>query len=87
MPIIRDQHMDIVKLRLGRNEDIQRDLRVHKDSIAIMPEQPFQALGFGFREFLPDDGHDPAVFRPEAPDHVFAEDEVWVALEFVVEVV
>jgi len=84
VPIICDQQVDIRELWLGRYKHVERDLRVHEHRITVVPHKPLQPLAFGFGKLFADDGHDPAVFRPQSADHMFAEDVVRISMEFIV---
>lgn len=77
----------MAKLWFWRYKDIQGNLGVHQDGVAIVPQEPFQSLILWFCKLLSDDSYDPAVLRPQASDHVLAQDEMRIAMELVVKIV
>ena len=67
-----------------RQEEGEGNVGVHEYGVAVVPEEPFEAVGGRERELRAEEREEEGMFGPEAREHAFTEDEGGVVVECVV---
>ena len=66
---------------------MQRNIRIHQDGVAIMPEKPLQSFRSWLGKFSSKNCEQEGVFGPKTGEHAFAEYELRVPVEVIVDLV
>ena len=66
---------------------MQRNIRIHQDGVAIMPEKPLQPFCSWLSKFSSKNREQEGVFGPKTGEHAFAKYELRVSVELIVDLV
>ena len=66
---------------------MQRNIRIHQNRIAVMPEKPLQPFRSWLGKFGSKNREEEGMFGPKTRQHAFAEYELGVPVEFIMDLV
>lgn len=84
MPIIRHHQIDLF---IWGQEGLQRNIRIHQDGVAIMPEKPLQSFRSWLGKFGSKNREQEGMFGPKTRQHALAKYELGVPVEVIVNLV
>ena len=64
---------------------MQRNIRIHQNRIAVMPEKPLQPFRSWLSKLSPKNREQEGVFGPKTGEHAFTEYELSVSVQVIVD--